>query len=166
MRQKNAFLFRKQFLSATEDLKDRFKIIVGKFLRKRAEKQFEDMKNMILNFDKEDKKAGKSKQKTMMVNQLNLDLIEEEDDLEESITFDKIAVFAPVSEKPIAKAEASVKSPKILSEKQAVQIIQSFFLGRCYLIKSREMWADLHSSKYKGLPSEVKRNFIKMWIAK
>jgi hypothetical protein len=38
MRQKNAILFKKQFLSATEHLKDRFKILLGKFLRKRAEK--------------------------------------------------------------------------------------------------------------------------------
>ena len=38
MRQKNAILFRKQFLSSTEHLKDRFKILLGKFLRKRAEK--------------------------------------------------------------------------------------------------------------------------------
>lgn len=27
------------------------------------------------------------------------------------------------------------------------------------------MWEDLHS-KYNGLPVEVKRNFVKMWIAK
>ena len=54
MRQKNAILFRKQFLSATEELKDRFKILLSKFLRKRAEKQFDDIKNLILNFDKED----------------------------------------------------------------------------------------------------------------
>ena len=36
MRQKNAILFHKQFLSATEELKDRFKILLSKFLRKRA----------------------------------------------------------------------------------------------------------------------------------
>lgn len=54
---------------------------------------------MILNFDKEDKKT--QKKKTMVVNELNLDVIaEDQDDLEESRNFDAIDQVK-VTEKPM-----------------------------------------------------------------
>ena len=160
MRQKNAILFRKQFLSATEELKDRFKILLSKFLRKRAEKQFDDIKNLILNFDKEDQK--KPKQKSMVVNELNLDVIVEQDDLDESTNLNSYDKIVPNLEKPMQTINEQ-REP--LTQQQAVNHIQNFLLGRHLRQKSREMWEDLHT-KYSGLPVEVKRNFVKMWIAK
>lgn len=38
LRQKQALLFRKHFLTVTDQLKDRFKIILGRYLAKRADK--------------------------------------------------------------------------------------------------------------------------------
>lgn len=93
LRQRQALLFRKHFLDATENLKDRFRILVSKFLQKRAERQFEDIKNLILNFDKDEKKKAKKtdikKGKVNTdVNNFDLAVIEEQDDLDESNNFD------------------------------------------------------------------------------
>jgi len=76
----------------TEHLKDRFRIVLGRFLQRRAERHFQDMVDLIKNFDKDDAKQGKLKQKTDIrkgklntdINDLGLDIIEEQDDLEES----------------------------------------------------------------------------------
>ena len=111
LRQKQALLFRKHFLVVTDQLKDRFRRILSRFLAKRAEKQFEDLKDMILNFDKGEQSPAsgltsqellklakadeKKNQKTDIrkgkvntdINNFNLDVVEEEsqnEDLDES----------------------------------------------------------------------------------
>ena len=79
---------------STDHLKDKFKILLGRWLTKRSERQFAEMMAMINNYDKneEDPKNGKPKQKTDVrkgklntdINDLDLDVIEEQQDLEES----------------------------------------------------------------------------------
>ena len=98
----------------------------------------------------------------MAVNDLNLDVIVEQDDLEESTNLNSYDQIVPNVEKPMQTIKEQLEP---LTQQQAIDHIQNFLLGRQLKQKSREMWNDLHS-KYNGLPVEVKRNFVKMWIAK
>jgi len=58
LRQRQGLIFRRHFLNATEHLKDRFRILLGRFLQKRAEKQFQDMMDLIKNFDADQEQPG------------------------------------------------------------------------------------------------------------
>ena len=104
LRQKQSMTFRKHFLTCTDQLKDRFKIILGRFLQKRADKEFEDMKNMIMNFDKEQKHQFPDKSKSVTdikkgkvnvdINNFDLDVVMEQeemtmDDLDEESVMQK-----------------------------------------------------------------------------
>ena len=87
-------MFRQHFVISTEHLKDKFRIVLGRWLRKRSERMFNEMKDLIMNFDqngitpkqfeKTDIKKGKV---NTDIKNLNLDIVFEEDtteDLEES----------------------------------------------------------------------------------
>ena len=98
LEQRKSLQFRNHFLNATENIKDKLRIVLGKFLQKRAEKQFEEMKSLIMEFDIGDPNSAsqflassapvvkKEKDKAMDLKGFNLDVIEEQDDLEESHT--------------------------------------------------------------------------------
>ena len=51
LKQKQSLVFRLHFLTVTEHLKDRFRIILGRFLSRRAQREFEQMEQLIKNFD-------------------------------------------------------------------------------------------------------------------
>ena len=51
IKQKQSLTFRLHFLTATEHLKDKFRIILGRFLSRRAQREFEQMEELIKNFD-------------------------------------------------------------------------------------------------------------------
>ena len=87
---------RNHFLIATENIKDKLRIVLGKFLQKRAEKQFDEMKTLIMGFDAGENtgmqflassaplEEEKAREKVMDLKGFDLDVIEEQDDLEES----------------------------------------------------------------------------------
>jgi len=86
----------------TEHLKDRFRILLGVWMRKRSEKEFEEMRKLIENFDFGEVGVGEARnpkrKKTdiakgevnLDLNAFNLDVIQEQthDELEDSKTFD------------------------------------------------------------------------------
>lgn len=61
----------------TEQLKDRFRIVLGRFLQKKAERDFEEMAKLIETFDLgtyEKIKSMKSKSTNIKKGQVNLDI--------------------------------------------------------------------------------------------
>lgn len=132
LRQRQALLFRKHFLEATENLKDRFRIVVSKFLQKRAERQFEDIKNLILNFDKDEPKKTKKTdikkgQVNTDVNNFDLAVIEEQDDLDESNHFDSNskANFAFKEDQLIPKQHRKVTEVYTDQNKPGIKSVES-----------------------------------------
>ena len=86
MKQKQSLLFRSHFLTATEHLKDKFRIILGRFLQKKANREFEEMEQLIKSLDlgtyeKQNKKQlvgnFKSKAVDVDINNFKLDIIQE-----------------------------------------------------------------------------------------
>lgn len=82
LKQKQCFLFRKQFLDSTNELKDKFRILLGRWLAKRAEKQFSDLTEMILTYDNNDPKPKRFAKTDIKkgkvntdINNLNLDIV-------------------------------------------------------------------------------------------
>ena len=51
MKERQTLLFRKHFLTATEHLKDRFRILLGRFLQRKARREFDEMEALIKTFD-------------------------------------------------------------------------------------------------------------------
>ena len=170
----------------TEQLKDRFKIILGKFLQKRAEKQFADIQDMILNFDNDSStkitssafekmaKNLKKQQKTDVtkgivnsdINNLNLEVVAEEsmiDDLEESMQMvaQQATPLKTVLESinnPEPSEETKKKPP---TEKEAVQMIERLVIARLQRSRSKEI-----IEKIKALPFPVRAGFVNLQMAK
>lgn len=46
-------------MESTNHLKDRFRILLGRFLAKKAQRQFDELTRMIMDFDKNDPKPKK-----------------------------------------------------------------------------------------------------------
>jgi len=186
LKQKQALIFRMHFLQSTDHLKDKFRIILGRFLRKRADKQFEEMRELIETFDLEadlsscltggdaQPKIGgklmKSKKnvKTDLAS-FGLQIIQENanEDLEESrntMAFVSADVLSNREQK-VARPAKPREKPVINSKEEAVAIISRFFLNFKTKQSNRQMWRDL-DEKYKGLPQSVRLNYVKIWIAK
>lgn len=166
----------------TDQLKDRFKIILGKFLQKRAEKQFADIQDMILNFDNDSAtkitssefekmaKNLKKQQKTDVtkgivnsdINNLNLEVVAEEsmmDDLEESSI--QMAVQQATPLKNVATPPSEEKTKKPPTEKEAVQRIERLITRRLQRSRSK-----LIIEKIKALPFPVRAGFVNLQMAK
>ena len=47
LRQRQCIMFREQFLMSTDHLKDKFRILLGRWLTKRSERQFAEMMDII-----------------------------------------------------------------------------------------------------------------------
>ena len=63
LRSKQCYQFRQQFLTSTEHLKDKFRILLSRFLTKKSEKQFSEMMALIENYDINEDKTSTGKRK-------------------------------------------------------------------------------------------------------
>lgn len=169
----------------TDQLKDRFKIVLGKFLQKRAEKQFAEIQDMILNFDNDSTtkitssefekmaKNLKKQQKTDVkkgivnsdINNLNLEVVAEEsmlDDLEESSIQMAAQQATPLKNaQPLSIPQSEEQTKKPPTEKEAVQMIERLFTRRLQRSRSK-----LIIEKIKSLPFPVRAGFVNLQMAK
>jgi len=180
----------------TDQLKDRFKIILGKFLQKRAEKQFSDIQDMILNFDNDSTtkitssefekmaKNLKKQQKTDVtkgivnsdINNLNLEVVAEEsmiDDLEES-SIQMVAQQAT----PLKNVHGYIEMPNYLA--QPMNLPQSEdkikqpptekeavqMIERLFTRRLQRSRSKLIIEKIKSLPFPVRAGFVNLQMAK
>jgi len=180
----------------TDQLKDRFKIILGKFLQKRAEKQFSDIQDMILNFDNDSTtkitssefekmaKNLKKQQKTDVtkgivnsdINNLNLEVVAEEsmiDDLEES-SIQMVAQQAT----PLKNVHGYIEMPNYLA--QPTNLPQSEdkikqpptekeavqMIERLFTRRLQRSRSKLIIEKIKSLPFPVRAGFVNLQMAK
>jgi len=180
----------------TDQLKDRFKIILGKFLQKRAEKQFSDIQDMILNFDNDSTtkitssefekmaKNLKKQQKTDVtkgivnsdINNLNLEVVAEEsmiDDLEES-SIQMVAQQAT----PLKNVHSLIEMPNYLA--QPMNLPQSEdkikqpptekeavqMIERLFTRRLQRSRSKLIIEKIKSLPFPVRAGFVNLQMAK
>lgn len=80
-------MFRLHFLTVTEHLKDKFRIILGRFLARKAQREFKEMEELIKNLDLGKLDVDKSKSSKLSnfnksqvkvdINNFKLDVIQE-----------------------------------------------------------------------------------------